>query len=148
MLLLYCVENCYFNPWLQAPQYSISLLPGCHFLSLSYIIRALNSIISLSRPIIIVLLSGAYFKDHFTMSEAAIIPHGNLSLSGFYETESSIEVVLEKVLDVTHFRVSVPPPSNELLIWVVNMRPLLGMWLGFTTCAIIAVPNSCIYMNL
>jgi len=49
-------------------------------------------------------IKGAYFKDHFTSSNAAIIPHGNLSLSGFYETESSIEVVLEKVLDVTHFR--------------------------------------------
>ena len=54
------------------------------------------------------------------MSEAAIIPHGNLSLSGFYETESSIEVVLEKVLDVTHFRVSVPPHSNELLITLMS----------------------------
>jgi len=49
-------------------------------------------------------IEGADYKGTFPKSGKVTIPKGNMSYPGFYETESSLEVVLEKVVDITHFR--------------------------------------------
>ena len=51
-------------------------------------------------------ISGAQVNETIKSSLKLEIPNGNMSYQGMFETASSVEVVLEKVLDITHFRVS------------------------------------------
>ena len=41
----------------------------------------------------------------FKKTDKITIPKGNMSYPGFYETESSVDLQLDKVFDITHFRV-------------------------------------------
>lgn len=49
-------------------------------------------------------IEGSTIKNEYKSSKQITIPHGNLSYAGMYETESNLEIVLEKVLEITHFR--------------------------------------------
>ncbi|KAL5264644.1 hypothetical protein ACHWQZ_G005657 [Mnemiopsis leidyi] len=49
-------------------------------------------------------IQGSTIKNEYKSSESITIPHGNMSYVGMYETESNLDIVLEKVLDITHFR--------------------------------------------
>jgi len=49
-------------------------------------------------------LTGARINQTVVSSGRIAIPGGNMSYQGWYETVSSVEVVLDKVLDITHFR--------------------------------------------
>ncbi|XP_063676326.1 uncharacterized protein LOC134812722 isoform X2 [Bolinopsis microptera] len=49
-------------------------------------------------------IEGATIKKDYKTSDSVTIPKGNMSYAGIYETESSLDIVLEKVLDITHFR--------------------------------------------
>ena len=50
-------------------------------------------------------ISGSTIKKEYKSSDSITIPHGNLSYAGMYETESNLNIVLDKVLEITHFRV-------------------------------------------
>ena len=54
-----------------------------------------------------ILSEGSTIKKEYKSSESITIPHGNMSYVGMYETESNLDIVLDKVLDITHFRVSI-----------------------------------------
>lgn len=49
-------------------------------------------------------IKDAQYKGDFTKSDSVTIPKGNMSYPGFFETESSLDIVLEKVVEITHFR--------------------------------------------
>ena len=65
-----------------------------------------NNVEIVCRPDSKTLTSGATIKKDYKSSDSVTIPKGNMSYAGIYETESSLDIVLEKVLDITHFRVS------------------------------------------
>jgi len=49
-------------------------------------------------------IKGATIKKNYGGSGSVTIPKGNMSYPGIYETESSLDIILEKVLEITHFR--------------------------------------------
>ena len=48
---------------------------------------------------------GATINKEYTSSDVVTIPKGNMTYPGVFETESSLTIQLDKVLDITHFKV-------------------------------------------